>query len=103
MVNRKAIPFDMLNSNLTLFNRFSARPSDEQMCLSLILSYVSEKGASYPINIGDDYSKEQKNQMALFLIKSHFSDFKSTHCTPLPGDFFRTPWNIPHDEDFVFT
>ena len=72
------------------------------MCLSLMLSYVSEKGASYPLLIGEDYSREQRNQMALFLIKNHFSDFKSSHCTPLPADFFRNPWNIPQ-EDFIFT
>lgn len=75
---------------------------DEQMCLSLILSYVSENGAAFPIKIGDDYTKEQKNMMALYLIKTHFADFKSSHCTPLPGDFFKAPWKIPQ-EDFVFT
>jgi hypothetical protein len=72
------------------------------MCLSLILSYVSENGGSYPLNIGEDYTREQRNQMAFYLIKNHFSDFKSTHCTPLPGEFFKNPWNIPN-EDFVFT
>ncbi|CRK99389.1 CLUMA_CG012594, isoform A [Clunio marinus] len=37
--------------------------SDDQMCLSLILSYVSENGSSYPIHIGDDYTKKQRDQM----------------------------------------
>lgn len=77
--------------------------SDDQMCLSLILSYISENGAAYPINIGEDYTKEQKNQMVLYLIKNHLADFKSSHCTPLPNEFFKAPWNIPQDEDFVFT
>ena len=80
----------------------TARSNDDQMSLSLILSYVSEHGATYPLNIGEDYTKEQKNQMALYLIKNHFADFKSTHCTPLPGEFFKAPWNLPQ-EDFVFT
>jgi len=75
------------------------------MTLSLLLSYVSEHGAAYPLRIGQDYSKEQRNQMILYLIKNHLLDFKSSHCSPLPGDFFKTPmWNIPNDsEDFVFT
>lgn len=77
--------------------------SDDQMCLSLILSYISENGAAYPINIGEDYTKGQKNQMVLYLIKNHLADFKSSHCTPLPNEFFKAPWNIPQDEDFVFT
>lgn len=86
----------------TLSFNVSARSSDDQMSLSLILSYISENGAAYPLKIGEDYTNDQKNQMALYLIKNHFSDFKSSHCTPLPGDFFKTPWNIPQ-EDFVFT
>lgn len=73
------------------------------MCLSLILSYVLDQGASYPLLIGEDYSKEQRNQMALFLMKNHLSDFKSSHCTPLPCDFIKVPWNIFPNEDFVFT
>lgn len=63
---------------------------------------MSEHGAAYPLHIGDDYTKEQKNQMVGYLIRSHFSDFKSTHCTPLPIEFFKNPWKIPQ-EDFVFT
>jgi hypothetical protein len=73
------------------------------MCLSLILSYVGENGPSYPLMIGEDYSTEDKKKMVSFLIRNHYADFKSTHCTPLPGEFFRNPFNIPQENDFVFT
>lgn len=74
------------------------------MCLSLILSYASEHGSSYPMQLGKDYNVEQKKQMVSFLIRNHFADYKSTHCTPLPGEFFRQPFSIPQEESgFVFT
>lgn len=33
-------------------------------------------------------------------------DYKSSHCTPLPRDYFQLPWSVPVDEDaeeYVFT
>lgn len=102
----------------------------EDLCLSLLMSYLSDNGnngtsRSYPIEIGDEYSSEQRDSMAKFLvsqpvprltlklflkirqfphqIKKHLQDFKSTHCTPLPREFFQQPWEIPSDTDFVFT
>lgn len=73
------------------------------MCLSLMMSYVSEHGASYPVQIGEEYSDEQRNQMAFYLIKNHLLDYKSSHCTPLPVEFFKSGWNLPIENDFVFT
>lgn len=72
------------------------------MCSNVIKSYISENGAAYPLNIGEDYTQELKNRMAFYLIKNHLADFNSSHCRPLPGEFFKAPWNIPQ-EDFVFT
>lgn len=80
-----------------------AKVNDDQLPLSLILSYVSEHGGSYPLLIGEDYSDEQRNTMALYLIKNHFYDYKSSHCTPLPGEFFKNGWSLPAENDFVFT
>lgn len=78
--------------------------SSDDLCFSLLMSYVSENTRSYPLEIGADYTHEQRNQLAEYLVRKHLFDFKSTHCTPLPGDFFQTPWTIPNDtNDFVFT
>lgn len=81
-----------------------SKSSDDQMCLSLIMSYVSEHGlASYPLKIGEDYSEEQLNQMTFYLLKNHLQDYKSSHCTPLPAEFFKSAWTLPIENDFVFT
>lgn len=67
------------------------------------MSYVSEHGAAYPLNIGGDYSEEQRNQMTFYLIKNHLLDYKSSHCTPLPAEFFKQAWNLPIENDYVIT
>lgn len=84
------------------------RNDSEDLCLSLLMSYLSDNGnngtsRSYPIEIGDEYTSEQRDSMVKFLIKKHLRDFKSTHCTPLPREYFQHPWEIPSDTDFVFT
>lgn len=43
--------------------------STDQLCLSLLLSYVSENGKSYPIEIGENYTDVQRNQMAEYLVR----------------------------------
>jgi hypothetical protein len=76
--------------------------SDDQLCTSLLISYLADNVKTYPLEIGADYTEQQKNQMAKFLLRKHFFDFKSTHCTPLPTEFFQTPWDVPsNDNDFV--
>ncbi|XP_031618037.1 phosphatidylserine lipase ABHD16A [Contarinia nasturtii] len=71
---------------------------------SLLLSYVSENSKQYPLDIGEEYTSEQRNQMAEYLVRKHLIDFKSTHCTPLPTEHFRIPWDVPSIEnDFIFT
>ncbi|KAG4071462.1 hypothetical protein HA402_011616 [Bradysia odoriphaga] len=80
--------------------------STDQLCLSSLLSYVSENGRSYPVEIGENYTEEQRNQMAEYLVYKHLLDFKSSHCTPLPVEYFQLPWTLPapdDDTDFVFT
>lgn len=84
------------------------RDDSAELCLSLLMSYLTDNGnngtsRSYPIEIGADYSSEQRDSMAKFLIRKHLQDFKSTHCTPLPAEYFKSPWEIPSDTDFVFT
>ncbi|XP_055623895.1 phosphatidylserine lipase ABHD16A [Toxorhynchites rutilus septentrionalis] len=86
---------------------FMKKDADD-LSLSLLMSYLSDNGnngtsRSYPIEIGEDYTSEQRDSMAKFLITKHFHDFQSTHCTPLPKEYFQLPWEIPVDTDFVFT
>ncbi|XP_035905846.1 phosphatidylserine lipase ABHD16A isoform X2 [Anopheles stephensi] len=98
----------------TLARELLTKPVDfiknvpEQYCTSLLMSYLSDNGnngtsRSYPLEIGADYTTEQRNSMVTFLIKKYLVDFKSTHCTPLPEEFFQTPWEIPSETDYVFT
>lgn len=71
---------------------------------SLLLSYVSENSKQYPLDIGDEYTSELRNLMAGYLVRKHLIDFKSTHCTPLPTENFRIPWDLPTVENgFIFT
>lgn len=52
------------------FQSFSAieNSTKDQLCLSLLSSYVSENGKSYPVEIGKDLTELQKNQMAEYLV-----------------------------------
>lgn len=76
----------------------------DKLLQSLLLSYVSENSKQYPLDIGDEYTTEQRNQMAAYLLRKHLVDFKSTHCTPLPTEYLRLPWDLPSVEnDYIFT
>lgn len=67
-------------------------------------SYVSEHSKQYPIDIGADYSDVERTDMAEYLLRKHFVDYKSTHCTPLPMEHFQIPWDLPNTETgFIFT
>ncbi|XP_055378721.1 phosphatidylserine lipase ABHD16A [Condylostylus longicornis] len=88
-----------------LENSTNPEDNDDELCLSLLTSYVTDKSKSYPMLIGENYTEEQRNKMTEFLIKKHFRDYKSSHCTPLPSDYFSTPFDIHpiSDNDFIFT
>ncbi|XP_055534912.1 phosphatidylserine lipase ABHD16A [Wyeomyia smithii] len=87
------------------------KPSSKEfdaLCLSWLMAYLTDNGnngtsRSYPIEIGEEYSSDQRNTMATYLIIKHLQDYKSTHCTPLPGGHFQSPWEIPNETDYVFT
>uniref|UniRef100_A0A0K8TQ26 Putative conserved plasma membrane protein n=1 Tax=Tabanus bromius TaxID=304241 RepID=A0A0K8TQ26_TABBR len=83
--------------------RAPGEQNNEQLCFSLLTSYVADNSKSFPLLIGEDYTEEQCTQLADYLIRKHSKDFKSTHCTPLPVEYFHTPWDIPSENDFVFT
>lgn len=76
---------------------------EDTMMLRKIASYIAETNqSSYPLSIGEKYSEQERTEMADYLVRKHFEDYKSSHCTPLPTDLFRMPWELPN-EDFVFT
>ncbi|KAJ6640936.1 Phosphatidylserine lipase ABHD16A [Pseudolycoriella hygida] len=108
---KQRFPNIFKTEQVNLVNKMLSRPiekttdnSTDQLCLSLLLSYVSENGKSYPVEIGENYTEAQRNQMAEYLVYKHFMDYKSSHCTPLPVEYFQTPWTLPdEDTDFVFT
>ncbi|XP_030375199.1 phosphatidylserine lipase ABHD16A [Scaptodrosophila lebanonensis] len=77
--------------------------AEEKLCMSRLITYASDQGKSFPMLIGEDYSEEVLNQMAMFLLRKHLRDFSSTHCSQLPGEFFSIPWDIPTEHGFVFT
>jgi hypothetical protein len=51
---------------------WSQHDIDEDLCVSTLVSYISEHSSSYPCLVGDDFTAELKNQMMLFLV-SHLS------------------------------
>ncbi|XP_059157353.1 phosphatidylserine lipase ABHD16A-like [Physella acuta] len=62
-----------------------------QECSKHFSAHVQDKGIHFPMNINVvDHSLKVK--LALFLITAHMENFESTHCTPLPVNFFHKPW-----------
>lgn len=62
--------------------------SSEVFSQKLLESYLQAHDKVYPVYIGDDLDDSARNQLVLYLIKKHLYDFKSTHCTPLPVEYF---------------
>lgn len=71
----------------------SARNVEELSCEMVISSYLNEHSASLPMMIGEDMATELKEELALYMVTKHLEDFDATHCTPLPSNLFRLPWN----------
>jgi len=47
---------------------YSIPVADEKLCMSRLITYASDEGKSFPMNIGADYSEEVRNLMAVFLV-----------------------------------
>ncbi|XP_062571680.1 phosphatidylserine lipase ABHD16A-like [Saccostrea cucullata] len=71
---------------------------DEDECLAKIRSYIQSESDTFPCNIGEEYSVEDKKKMVLYLASRYMIDFDSTHCNPLPASLFKKPWS-PDSED----
>ncbi|XP_059475894.1 phosphatidylserine lipase ABHD16A [Neocloeon triangulifer] len=85
---------------LSLLRKFNV---NEDLCTSILASYVSEYSSKYPMMIGEeaDFKELTKIQLTLFLARRYLQDYNSTHCTPLPSRLFVLPWDISPDADFV--
>jgi hypothetical protein len=49
---------------------WSQQDIDEDLCVSTLVSYVSEHSSSYPCLVGEDFAAGLKAQMVLFLVGS---------------------------------
>lgn len=63
-----------------------------------LLDYVKSNSLAYPINIGSDkdtiiLSRDHKLTLAFFLADKYLLNFESTHCIPLPLEYFVEPWS----------
>lgn len=77
---------------------------EDKAVLQKIAVFIAENNeSSYPLSIGDKYSEAERTEMADYLVRKHFEDYTSSHCTPLPADLFQLPWELPNESDFVFT
>lgn len=43
--------------------------SDNGFCESLLITYTSDQGKKFPLMIGDSYTSDIRQQMALFLVR----------------------------------
>lgn len=76
----------------------------DRLSYQKLQSYVSENSKQYPLDIGADYSDDERVEMAEYLVRKHFVDYNSSHCTPLPVEHFQIPWDLPSTESgFIFT
>jgi len=55
---------------------YSIPTADEKLCMSRLITYASDEGKSFPMNIGADYSDEVRNLMAVFLVGFCFGSLK---------------------------
>lgn len=49
--------------------------SSDQLCLSLLMSYISEHGKTFPLEIGVDYTDAQRRQLADYLVNLKILQF----------------------------
>jgi hypothetical protein len=52
-----------------------------------------EDGNTYNNNVELSLSKDAKLTLALYLADKYLANFESSHCVPLPREYFRLPWN----------
>lgn len=43
--------------------------AEEKLCMSRLITYASDEGKSFPMQIGAEYSDDVRNTMAVFLVR----------------------------------
>ncbi|XP_005103864.1 phosphatidylserine lipase ABHD16A [Aplysia californica] len=61
-------------------------------CHKVFSQHVAESGTNFPMALDVKGDEGLKIKLALYLVTVHMENFHSTHCTPLPGNFFHEPW-----------
>ncbi|BFZ20244.1 hypothetical protein BsWGS_23283 [Bradybaena similaris] len=65
---------------------------DLHECSNFFVPHAQASGGHFPLAIDLHENMDLKLKLALFLVTVHMENFESTHCTPLPGQFFHRPW-----------
>lgn len=72
--------------------------------VKVLRDYLGLLGPALSVFTSKDHPGDSdKNKKVFFLAGKHLVDYQSTHCTPLPVDFFQIPQEVTLDEDFIFT
>ena len=85
------------------FNSYTLDIPDCELALAEHLKKINWS-KKFPLNIGDDkrdedgaggkkLSKDLKLTLALYLADKYLINFESSHCTPLPKEYFDIPWS----------
>lgn len=82
---------------------FNSYTSDLPDCEHALVEHLKHTSWSkkFPLNIGDEkndhagrkLSKDLKLTLALYLADKYLVNFESSHCTPLPKEYFDIPWS----------
>lgn len=43
---------------------------DKEQCNALLISYIEDNSHMYPMQVGENFTDEEKNHMALFLVSA---------------------------------
>ena len=85
---------------------FSSYTTDLVECEKTLTDYLRQTNwcKKFPLNIGKEtkdsadeiisikLSKDIKLTLALYLADKYLVNFESSHCTPLPKEYFEQPW-----------
>ncbi|KAG7173269.1 phosphatidylserine lipase ABHD16A-like [Homarus americanus] len=74
---------------------------DNDLCSTLLATYITEHGESYPFTIGEDMTDDDKTKLLLYLASKHLMDFNSGHNNTLDSSYFRKPWMPLTDSSYV--
>lgn len=74
---------------------------DQDYCTKVIGTFFKANPHLYPCIFGEGLKPEEKIRLTLFLANITMIDYNSTHCTPLPKQLFKLPWDPSQDTGFI--